>query len=57
MMRWLAALILGLFLVGHSVAALAGEEGGDPPGSDHGHGDHNGQTGDSDRNGDLHSGH
>ena len=57
MVRWLAAIVLSVFLIGHGVAALAGEEGGDPPGSGHGQGHHNGQTGDSDRNGDLHSGH
>ena len=56
MVRWLAALVLGFFLIGHGIAAFAGEEGGDPPGGGHGQGGHNGQ-GDSDRNGDLHSGH
>ncbi len=36
--KWFAALVVGLFLVGTTAGAFAGEEGGDPPGHGHHHG-------------------
>jgi|GEM_PF-5828521 len=40
MLRWFAALVMGLFLLSHGVAAFADLEGGDPPGHGHHGGDH-----------------